>query len=72
MEDPPLTEQEVQDWVTRLGPTNEERLEVIRHLLKHRRGDGMSPEDAHVCQTEEARLKALRPKAKITWQYKSR
>ena len=69
MEDPPLTEQEIQDWVTGLGPTNEKRLEVIRDLLRHKEGDRMSPEDEAVCLGQVARLKALRPRANITWQF---
>lgn len=55
-QDPPLTPDEIREWVMSLGKTNHERIGLIKYLLRNRTGDKMSNDDIIICRKELRKL----------------
>lgn len=51
-----LEDYEVEIWLAMLGVTKQERVAALKDMLKHAKGDEMSPEDLVVCRMALVKL----------------
>lgn len=58
------TNKEVAEWVLSLGPTVEDRINVLEDLLNNAKKDGMSPKDEILCETALSILQAMSVEAR--------
>lgn len=52
-----MTPRERRIWLQSLAPTEAEQYTIICDLIRHKRGDEMSPEDLRICTAERDRLR---------------
>lgn len=60
IEEPPLTREEINDWLETLAPTLDGKIEVLRQLIRYAVRDNMSAYDKQVCHQELMRLRTIK------------
>ena len=60
----PLSDYEIEEWIARLGINRQERMSVLRDLLRNANGDSMSVKDLSICMRELRRLQEAEWQAK--------
>ena len=58
MPEPPLQAWEIEEWLTRLAPTNQARILILQDLIRNAGGDRMSGSDLVICRTTLLDLQA--------------
>lgn len=58
--EPPLEPYEIDEWLARLGPTDQERITLLKDLLRNANQDSMSETDRRICREALTKLQDKR------------